>query len=144
MGPGCTGGQGARPGSKGIRKEVGGRRHNRDGAGSGAAQKTAGPQEIMRTSHDCMAAQLEQLGALEEFANTKVLQDLPQLEPKLSPFVTEHYDAQESHHGVSQKAMDFVTSYNDIMTMLSKKFLYWDQLLTAAEQQVISKTNAVD
>jgi len=30
------------------------------------------------------------------------------------------------------------------MTMLSKKFLYWDQLLTAAEQRVISKTNAVD
>ena len=42
--------------------------------------------------------------------------DLPQQEPKLSPFVAGHYDTQESHHSVSQKAMDFVTSYNDIVS----------------------------
>ena len=43
------------------------------------------------------------------------------------------YDVHGIGQLVSSRTTELLTTYTDIMTMLSKKCVYWDQLLTAAE-----------
>jgi hypothetical protein len=80
-----------------------------------------------------MAEKLTQLTKLEEFTNTSVHQELPALAPKLTPLVAKGGDIKQSFDVVSARTTELLSNYTDIMTMLSKKCVYWDQLLGAAE-----------
>lgn len=91
-----------------------------------------------------MAEKLTELTKLEEFTNTKVHQELPSLESKLTPLVSGSGAVRESFEAVSARTTQLLTMYTDIMTMLSKKCVYWDQLLTAAEGAAEGATAALD
>lgn len=86
-----------------------------------------------------MAGQLEKLQRLLEpvdFVNTDTHQALPQLLPKLYPVAAEGGDIRDAFEATSKRATVLLATYTEVMTMFSKKCLYWDKLLTAAERKV--------
>ena len=86
-----------------------------------------------------MAGQLEKLGRLLEpvdFVNTETHQALPQLLPKLYPVAAEAGDIREAFEATSKRATTLLATYTEVMTMFSKKCLYWDQFLAAAERKL--------
>jgi hypothetical protein len=59
---------------------------------------------------------------------------LPAMLPTLYPLVATGGDVRQQFEACSRRATELLGTYTDIMMMLSKKCLYWDQTLVAAER----------
>eukprot|EP00039_Didymoeca_costata_P028870 m.22370 g.22370 ORF g.22370 m.22370 type:complete len:179 (+) comp7392_c0_seq1:145-681(+) len=80
-----------------------------------------------------LATQMEDIEKLKEYVNTSVIQGLGEQTPKMYPLATKHTDIETEATEVSQQAHELFASYTDIITMMSKKFVYWDTVLATQE-----------
>eukprot|EP00037_Helgoeca_nana_P023052 m.238164 g.238164 ORF g.238164 m.238164 type:complete len:188 (-) comp26226_c0_seq6:6062-6625(-) len=96
----------------------------------------AAKTELVLASEDAinlLARQAKKVEALEEFVNPKPLEDAAFFTPQLLPIAAATQALKEDYAGHSQEAAALLAQYNSIMTALSRKFVYWDDLLTTAE-----------
>lgn len=60
---------------------------------------------------------------------------------ELAPLATVHWEQVESTSQLNAVYHDIMTSYNDTIQLLSKKFVFWDSLLKLAEQEAARKSS---
>jgi len=70
----------------------------------------------------------------EKYVNSDYLQSVPSLVKKLSPLEVQALELQEQTAQQYADLETLLSSYNDIIRMISEKFVYWDSLLTTWEK----------
>ena len=104
-----------------------------------ALLSTGAKEEIILAAEATLreiAEQLQSLHALGDFLNTPALQDVPTLAPKLAPLEKLNITNREELDKLSQRASAVMTSYNEIVALLSRKFLLWDRTISELERRV--------
>lgn len=81
-----------------------------------------------------MISSLDDFSRLKEYVNTASLQELPTLNSKMKPLEAVHISQTELAAEQHERTIKLLEAYNAIVNMLSKKFVYWDAILSAAEQ----------
>ena len=71
-----------------------------------------------------------------DFVNTENLQGLPALGAQLKPLEAVHVSQTELARDHHERTAALLEAYNQVINMLSKKFVYWDAVLSAAEQSL--------
>jgi len=89
----------------------------------------AGESQLM-----ACADQLRQVEDLKKVVTTEPLKDLPTWSAKLQPLVELHIQQKEEFTGVDERLHNLLTAYNNIINLLSKQFVQWDNTLTQIEQ----------
>jgi hypothetical protein len=103
-----------------------------------AILSTAAKEEIILSGEMTLrdiAEQLKQLESLGDFLNTPAQHDLPALCVKISPLEQVHISSREDIEGLSHRLNSTLTSYNEIVALLSRKFLLWDRAVSEIERK---------
>ena len=85
------------------------------------------------------AAQLERLEKVKDFVNSEALESLPEKAPKLMALAGLQGEQTAEAAELGHRAAALVQQYNEIVATLNQKFVYWDELLTAAEAKVAAR-----
>jgi len=80
--------------------------------------------------------QTQIIDAHQQFLNTEIFQEIPQLHTQLKPLQQIHLDQVEASNQVNTELEALLNSYNDTINIISQKFLYWDSVLTNLEEKV--------
>jgi len=80
------------------------------------------------------AEQLRQVEDLKKVVTTEPLKDLPTWSAKLQPLVELHLHQKEEFSTANERLHNLLTAYNNIINLLSKQFVQWDNTLTQIEQ----------
>ncbi|KAJ7339435.1 hypothetical protein OS493_005833 [Desmophyllum pertusum] len=80
------------------------------------------------------ADQLRQIEDLKKVVTTEPLKDLPTWSAKLQPLVEVHIQQKEEFNAADERLQNLLTAYNNIINLLSKEFVQWDNTLTQIEQ----------
>jgi len=70
----------------------------------------------------------------EKYINSDDLQGVPALQKKLSPLELQSYNLQEQTLAQNAQLESLLLTYNDVVKLLSEKFVYWDTVLTRWEK----------
>eukprot|EP00035_Acanthoeca_spectabilis_P022140 m.442226 g.442226 ORF g.442226 m.442226 type:complete len:196 (-) comp18770_c0_seq1:219-806(-) len=90
-----------------------------------------------------LAKQMKEVEALEEYVNPKPLEDAAFFTPQLLPIATATQAVKEEYSEHANDVIALVSQYHSIMTSLSQKFAYWDEVLCKAEAEARKKGAAV-
>ena len=82
-----------------------------------------------------LIVQLESLEKLKEYINTQALQELSVQKTKLVPLESSYSALIEQEKENDKRVSQVVGSYNILCDTLSKKFVYWDEILLQAERK---------
>lgn len=88
--------------------------------------------------------QLRELDTYTEFLNTAAQQELPNVAAKILPLEQLTLTARDDADALSKRTAAVLGSYNEIVALLSRKFLLWDQALSALERKVSSTALAAE
>lgn len=80
------------------------------------------------------ADQLKQVEDLKKVVTTEPLKDLPTWSAKLQPLVEVHIEQKGEFIDVNERLLNLLTAYNNIVNLLSRQFVQWDNTLTQLEQ----------
>ncbi|KAL9988369.1 hypothetical protein ACROYT_G002806 [Oculina patagonica] len=80
------------------------------------------------------AEQLRQVEDLKKDLTTEPLKDLPTWSAKIQPLVELHIQQKEEFTNADERLHNLLTAYNNIINLLSKQFVQWDNMLTQIEQ----------
>jgi len=100
-----------------------------------AMSKAAKAELVLASEHSIsrLARNLKEVAELEQYVNPKPLEDAAKFAPQLLPIAAATTALKEDHTEQSAQLFALLEQYNSIMTTLSQKFVYWDDILTAAE-----------
>lgn len=65
--------------------------------------------------------------------------DVGSLDKNLAPLATVHWEQVETTSQINLLYHEIMSSYNETIQLLSKKFVFWDSLLKLAEQEAAGK-----
>jgi hypothetical protein len=91
-----------------------------------------------------IAEQLRELDSYSEFLNTGAQQELPNVATKILPLEQVNLASRDDLEALSKRTAAVLGSYNEIVALLSRKFLLWDQALSALERRVSATAFAAD
>jgi len=80
------------------------------------------------------ADQLKQVEDLKKVVTTEPLKDLPTWSAKFQPLVEVHIEQKGEFIDVNERLLNLLTAYNNIVNLLSRQFVQWDNTLTQLEQ----------
>jgi len=79
---------------------------------------------------------LKTISELQKFVNPESLQTVPKLFGQLKQIEVTNLDQKALTSEVCENLAHQITSYNTIIDLLSKKFIYWDQMLQIWEEKL--------
>lgn len=82
------------------------------------------------------AEQLKQVEDLKKVVATEPLKDLPTWSAKLQPLVELHIQQKGELSAANEKLHNLLAAYNNIINLLSRQFVQWDNTLTQMEQSM--------
>ena len=100
---------------------------------------TGAKEEIILSAEASLKEISEQLHALDslgDFLNPPAQQDLPTLFTKMSPLEQIHMESRDDLDAISKRLSALLASYNEIVALLSRKFVLWDQAVSSLERKV--------
>ncbi|XP_020915749.1 dynactin subunit 3 [Exaiptasia diaphana] len=83
--------------------------------------------------------QLHEIEDMKKIVNTEPLKDLPTWSSKMEPLIEIHINQKELLDGTTSRLNNLLSNYNNIITMLSKQFVEWDNILTRMEIELDTK-----
>ncbi len=110
-----------------------------------AAIPAKAKEEIVMSAETTLrdiAEQLKELDNHTAFLNTNAQQQLPNHSAKVVPLEQVALSARDDLDALSKRTGAVLSSYNEIISLLSRKFLLWDQALSALERRVSASTLA--
>ncbi|PRP89182.1 hypothetical protein PROFUN_01902 [Planoprotostelium fungivorum] len=85
---------------------------------------------------------LETIQSLDPYINSERLRAVPQLIERLVPLEIEHLKQCDDVSTVNTRHLeDLLNAYNDIISLLSEKFVYWDSSINAWEKKLDTLKN---
>lgn len=112
-----------------------------------AVLPTSAKEEIILSAESALREignQLQELDKLGDFLNTPAQQDLPSLFSKISPLEQAHISSRDDLEGISKRSSALLASYNEIVALLSRKFVLWDQVVSSLERKVAEAAGAAE
>ncbi|KAK3727182.1 hypothetical protein QZH41_015202 [Actinostola sp. cb2023] len=82
---------------------------------------------------------LHEIEDMKKIINTDPLKDLPTWSAKMEPLIEIQINHQEAVEGTNIRLNNLLSNYNNIITMLSKQFIEWDNMLTRMEIELDTK-----
>ena len=82
-----------------------------------------------------ISEQLKELDSFSAFLNTAAQQELPNVTSKILPLEQLTLTARDDLDALSKRTAAVLGSYNEIVALLSRKFLLWDQALSELERR---------
>ncbi|BFY97395.1 hypothetical protein BsWGS_00435 [Bradybaena similaris] len=82
---------------------------------------------------------LQKLSENQTHINSEHIQAVPKLADKLQTLSRLHIDQQDEVAHLTEETRRLLSAYNNIVTLLSKQFLMWDETLTQLEVKAASK-----
>ncbi|XP_031549145.1 dynactin subunit 3-like isoform X2 [Actinia tenebrosa] len=82
---------------------------------------------------------LHEIEDLKKIVSTEPLKDLPTLSSKMQPLIEVQINHQEETEHTSSQLNKLLSHYNNIVSMLSKQFIEWDNILTRMEVDLDTK-----
>ncbi|XP_071952457.1 dynactin subunit 3-like [Antedon mediterranea] len=79
------------------------------------------------------AKQLEQVEQLKSILDSDHLKVSSKSSDKLQPLITVQVDQQDKAAKLDEETRQLLEAYNNIITMVSKQFVLWDEIITAQE-----------
>ncbi|KAL3866949.1 hypothetical protein ACJMK2_044194 [Sinanodonta woodiana] len=86
------------------------------------------------------AARFDTMQKLKDTVDSEHIKAVPSLAPKLQDLSQLQIKQQDQTAELTEDTRHLLASYNSIITILSKQFVQWDEILTKLEQETQSKT----
>ena len=91
-----------------------------------------------------LSTQLKELQTLKSTINDKSLKEISDYSQKLEPLLQLHLDQKDEVEDVNERIQLLLSSYNSVITTLSKQFVLWDNLVTQCEIALDSDRDAIE
>ena len=107
--------------------------HLTPGAALLATETKVALVEAGQDAIDRLSAQLEEVGKMADVVDSQHIADAPRLAPKLAPLQANILTIANGYDALDARTKAALVAYNDIVALLSQKFVAWDARLSALE-----------